>query len=90
MSFEQFLTIPPLPSTSPGSQAVTWAARIDALGSAAAARDEVVDRILSSDDNDPPTETSRLHRLYRHAYTREELAGLVTGTFVSLGLVPRG
>ena len=36
--------------------------------------------------NAPPSERTRLHRLYAQAYTAEELKGLVENTLIRLGL----
>lgn len=90
MDFEELLDIPPLPvwHAFRGAQAVWWAAQIEAAGGIEAPRTAAVDRILAASGMDEPSEVRRLRLLYRQAYTREELTGLVSNTVVALGVAP--
>jgi hypothetical protein len=91
IAYRTLLDIPPIPvdGTSAARQAVVVAQRIADAGGVGPARTAGARAILDTVPADPPTELNRLRLLYRQAYTREELEGLVMSTFVDLGLAER-
>lgn len=87
-AFRTAVDLPPIPV---GELAAARAARlvqrrVDAAGSLAAGVDAAVDAIYAATPADPPQELRRLRLLYQHAYSRAELARLVTNTFDALGV----
>jgi hypothetical protein len=91
IAFDTVLDVPPIPvdATAAARQAVVVAQRIADAGGVASATAAAVQVILDAVPVEPPTELNRLRLLYRQAYTREELEGLVMNTFVDLGLAER-
>lgn len=86
MEFGEDLDVPLIPVSAaalPG-QAQAWAERVAADG-ADAVRDAAVQQILDTSPDGEPSETRRLHLLYRRAYTRVEIERLVATTMAALG-----
>ncbi|MCX4240482.1 hypothetical protein [Paraliomyxa miuraensis] len=82
----ELLPIPVSPRRA-ASQALTFRAWIATFGGVEAATQAAVNAILGASLDDPPSEVRRLWLLYQRVYTRQELEGLVTGTFAARGLV---
>lgn len=88
MDFPDTIALAPIP-VSPrraAAQALLLQRKITAVGSIEAAIEAAVEAIYAATPDDPPSEVGRLRLLYQHAYSREELEGLVARTFESLGL----
>jgi len=84
--FSELFEVPPAPPRRErvGSQVAQYSALIDDLGSVDAAVDAVIAGL--SDGSGEPSEAVRLQRLYRLAYSAEELRWMIRATFHRLGL----
>lgn len=87
LEFAEHLDLEPIP-TAPGRaarQALILERRRVATGGIDQVHAEALAAIDATSADDEASELKRLRLLYREAYTRDELAGLVTAGFARLG-----
>lgn len=85
--FDQKIVLVPIP-VSP-QVAIRHARELDrqvAKDGMAEVKQRALNDILTADNRTDPSETERLRALYRHAYTPEELVGLIDRTFSQFGI----
>lgn len=90
VEFENTIDLMPFPvhPRRAARQALRLREHIERAGGVEAAIEAAVAVILAASPDDPPSELERLRLLYQHAYSHEELRGLVSNTFAALGLLP--
>lgn len=88
LEFKERLTLSPLPLDERASvvMARRYAKGIEAAGGRPQAARAAIDALFARRADEPPSEHSRLQRLYAQVYTRGELETLMLENFRELGL----